>query len=136
MNHRYLAFALARITLGINFLGHGLVRLPKLEVFRNWMVKYFEGTMLPAGIVSPFATVLPFIEFALGLFLIIGMFTKQTLIASALLIIILLFGTCIKEAWDAAGSQMLYALFIAMLLFNLDYNAWSIDTRNNKPNTY
>ncbi|WP_295122402.1 DoxX family protein [uncultured Chitinophaga sp.] len=135
MNHRYLAFALARITLGINFLGHGLVRLPKLDAFRTGMVKDFERTFLPGPIVSAFATVLPFIEFALGLFLIIGIFTKQSLAGCAILMMILLFGTCMKEAWDSAGSQMLYALFIAFLLFNLEYNSLSIDTRK-KPSTY
>ncbi|UYQ91625.1 DoxX family protein [Chitinophaga horti] len=129
MTNRHLAYALARITLGINFLGHGLVRLPKLEGFRNWMVKLFEGTMMPPSLVAPFATILPFIEFALGMFLIIGLFTRQSLVACAVLMMILLFGTCLREAWDAAGSQMLYALYIALLLFFIEYNAMAIDTR-------
>ncbi|MCK7557018.1 DoxX family membrane protein [Chitinophaga sedimenti] len=135
MNHRYLAFALARITLGINFLVHGLVRLPKLEAFRTGMVKGFEGTMMPGALVAPFATVLPFIEFAIGLFLIIGLFTKQSLTACALLMMALLLGTGLKEDWGAAGSQMVYALYIALLLFNLDYNAIAVDTRK-KPTSY
>jgi thiosulfate dehydrogenase [quinone] large subunit len=30
-----LAFVLGRLLLGLNFLLHGLVRIPKLEVFRG-----------------------------------------------------------------------------------------------------
>ena len=47
-----LAFVLGRLLLGLNFLLHGLVRLPKLEVFRAGIVKEFAAAPLPPGLVS------------------------------------------------------------------------------------
>ena len=48
-----LAFVIARITIGINFLLHGVVRLPKMEGFASGLSKGFEGTMLPPALVEP-----------------------------------------------------------------------------------
>ena len=42
------AYTLLRITMGVNFLGHGLVRFSKLDTFRNWMTGAFQNTILPS----------------------------------------------------------------------------------------
>ena len=33
---------------------------------------------------------------------------------------VLMFGVCMKQDWNAAGQQMLYALILAILLFARD----------------
>ena len=130
------AFALLRITMGINFLGHGLVRFSKLNGFRDWMVTTFKDSLIPSFAVSIWGTVLPFVEFGIGLLLILGLFTYRASITGAIVIIILLFGSTLIENWDWAGMQMIYGLFFYFLISNTEKNSWSIDNliRNKNEN--
>ncbi|MCM0667971.1 DoxX family protein [Flavobacterium tyrosinilyticum] len=122
------SFLLLRLAIAISMFGHGLVRLPKLASFSNWMVGSFENSMLPKIIVTPFSYILPIAEFAIGLFLLLGIFTKSSLIAGAVVMLILLFGTSMIENWEAIPSQLIHIAFFALLLHFADYNSWAIDT--------
>ncbi len=121
------AFTLLRVTMGVNFLGHGLVRFSKLNEFRNWMVSTFQDSLIPSFAVTVWGSVLPFLEFGIGLLLIFGLFTYRASIAGAIVIIILLFGSTLIENWDWAGIQMIYGLFFYFLISNVEKNTWSID---------
>ena len=85
---RRLAYLLLRLTLGINILFHGAVRLPVLDAFA-------EGT------------VQPFLETAIGLLLIVGLWTRWALVAGALLIAALVFGTALRSDWETLSIQMI-----------------------------
>jgi len=128
------AFTLLRITMGVNFLGHGLVRFSKLDGFRDWMVTTFQDSLIPSFAVTAWGSVLPFLEFSIGLLLILGLFTYRASIAGAIVIIILLFGSCLIENWDWTGMQMIYALFFYFLISNVEKNSWSIDNLIRKKN--
>jgi len=120
MNNKQLAYFLARITLGINFFIHGLVRIPKLSQFAEGVLGGFEGSILPAMLVEPIAYAIPFIELILGAMILLGVFSRKALTASAILMIILITGSAFKEDWGAVGTQMLYALYIFFLIFYLE----------------
>jgi thiosulfate dehydrogenase [quinone] large subunit len=122
------SFLLLRLAIAISMFGHGLVRLPKLTTFSNWMVGSFENSMLPKIIVTPFSYILPIAEFSIGLFLLLGIFTKPSLVAGAIVMLILLFGTSMIENWEAIPSQLIHIAFFALLLHFADYNSWAIDT--------
>lgn len=122
-----LPFLLIRLAIGFSLLGHGLVRLPKLTTFSNWMVGIFDKSILPSAIVLPFSYVLPIAEFVLGLMLVLGLLTKQALVASAILMIILILGTCLIENWEALPSQLIHVLILALLLQFISANQYSID---------
>ncbi|MGE8341779.1 MAG: DoxX family protein [Flavobacterium sp.] len=122
------SFLLLRLAIAISMFGHGLVRLPKLATFSNWMVGSFENSMLPKIIVAPFSYILPIAEFSIGLFLLLGIFTKPSLVAGAVVMLILLFGTSMIENWEAIPSQLIHIAFFALLLHFADYNSWAIDT--------
>lgn len=124
------AFFVARVTMGINFLFHGIVRLPKLSGFAEGLSKGFAETLVPPSLVYPFAYGLPIVEFILGLLLLIGFKTRFAAIAGGLLIAFIMLGTCLKEDWPLVGSQLIYALFFFLLIKNLDHNALSIDSKN------
>lgn len=126
------AYALLRITMGVNLLAHGLVRFPKLNGFRDWMVDFFKDTPFPNVLVSGWANALPFVEFGIGFLLIIGAYTYKTSIAGAFLIIILLFGSCMTEQWEWAGMQLIYALIFGILISQIENNGWSINNIINK----
>lgn len=110
------AYLLVRLTIGMSMFGHGLVRIPKLTGFSEGMVANFNGSFLPALLVKPFSLALPFLEFIIGLFLIIGFKTKVTAQTGGLLMVILIFGTSMIENWSALPSQMIHASFFIVLI--------------------
>lgn len=133
LSNNQWAFFVARITIGINLLVHGLVRLPKLSKFAEGLTKEFSETLLPEILVSPFAYVLPFIELILGVLLVLGWKTKFASIAGGFLMAVLLFGMGMQEDWGGVGNLMVYAVFFFLLIKNLEFNRIAIDSkRNNK----
>jgi len=122
-----LAFVLGRLLMGVAFLAHFLVRLPKLAVFQAGMVKQFSNSMLPAALVQPFAAGLPFVEGGIGLLLIIGLLTRSALAAAMLLMTVLVFGSSLLEQWATVGTQLVYGLFLFVLILHCQYNRLCLD---------
>lgn len=122
-----LVFLLLRLSIGISMFGHGLVRLPKLNAFSQWMVGSFAKSMLPAELVRPFSMVLPFAELVIGFLLLVGLFTEPALISGAVLVLLLLFGTAMVENWEAVPSQLIHLIFFTVLLQFISSNSWSLD---------
>lgn len=120
-------FVLLRIGIAISMFGHGLVRLPKLRAFSAWMTGTFEHSLLPQVIVEPFSYILPVAEFLVGLFLLIGLFTRLAAIAGAVVMLVLLFGTTMIENWEALPSQLIHLAFFALLLQFISGNRWALD---------
>lgn len=120
-------FLLLRLGIATSMFGHGLVRLPKLNAFSEWMTTSFEKSLLPKVTVIPFSYVLPVAEFTVGLLLLIGLFTKPALIMGAVILLVLLFGTAIIENWEAIPSQLLHLAFFALLLQFIQSNSWALD---------
>lgn len=127
--NKQTAFALLRITMGINLFAHGLVRLPKIAGFRDWMMTQFQDTILPQWSVYAWGSVLPMLELLVGGLLILGIFTYRAAIAGALLIAILILGSCLAEHWEWAGGQMVYALFFYFIISNVEHNAYALDLK-------
>ena len=124
-----LGYVTFRLTLGVNFLMHGLVRvLGDWSGFANgYIVKQFQGTFLPEVAVKAFGWSLPVIEGVIGILLILGLFTKWSLVAGALTMTSLVFGMSLIQKWAVVGSQMVYAICFFALLFTLAYNHLSLD---------
>lgn len=127
MQNTAIAYLLLRLAVGLSFLGHGLVRLPKLHEFSQWMTDIFEVSMLPRALVLPFSYILPVVEFVVGLLLVLGVFTKQSLVAGAVVMLTLVFGSCLIEEWNAIPSQLIHTLFLGILLVYTSHNTYSTD---------
>lgn len=110
------AYLLSRIAIGTSMFGHGLVRLPKLDAFSNWMTGSFAKSMLPVALVTPFSYLLPVLEFTIGLLLLTGLFTRMALIGGCVVMIMLIFGSSALENWEAIPSQLIHVAFFAVLL--------------------
>ena len=122
------AFLLLRLGIGTSSFGHGLVRLPKLDKFSQGMITEFQHAMLPEPLVTAFAYALPFAELIVGLLLLLGLFTRHALVAGAIVMILLIFGTTAIEQWNNLNSQLIHLLFLAGLLpFVDEYNTWALD---------
>jgi thiosulfate dehydrogenase [quinone] large subunit len=123
-----LAYFLLRATLGVNILLHGVARLVSGPgQFTATLIHEYQATPLPHPLVVAFASTLPWAEAFLGLFLLIGLFTRIALTLGALLILLLTFGTCLLQKWQVAGDQLIYAAVYAALLAFVSGDRFSID---------
>lgn len=105
-----------RFPIALSMLGHGLVRLPKLNVFSGWMAEFMQKSYLPQPLILGFGYALPFIEIIIGLFLLAGVFQRYTLYAGLVLMALLIFGSTTIENWTAIDAQLLHAVYFAGLL--------------------
>ncbi|NES68539.1 MAG: DoxX family protein, partial [Okeania sp. SIO2D1] len=59
--------------------------------------------------------------------IIIGLQTRNAIIAGFLLMMPLMFGICLLQQWDTASSQLIYCLVFFILLAGCSLNTISID---------
>ena len=106
----------------------GITSLHNLSIWANnvtgWMAK---TTPLPEWALRPYTTALPFVECLLGLCFFLGLFTRQALIASALVIVSLDVGLMFQLKHDAVLMNTII-IFASLLGLGWEpWNRWSID---------
>ena len=123
-----VAYTILRLSFGANILLHGLSRLMNRAGFLAYLNHYFEKTpLVPAGMLPAVGTVLPWIEASLGLLLLLGLATRFSLIAGALVMTFLVIGTNLAQDWNVAGLQLIYCFIYYYLLSHREQNLISID---------
>lgn len=118
-----LAYLLLRLFTGLDFFGHGFARIftgTHLGGFAQGMVRSMTAAPLPAQLVLATGYTVPCLELAIGVLLLTGLLVRQALIAGLLLMFVLLFGISMKQDWNIASQQLLYAFVLAALLFARD----------------
>ena len=129
MNDEAIAYAVLRLVLGMNLMMHGVSRmLMGPGEFAVKLVTQCEHTTTASWSVWSFGVVLPGIEGALGLLLLIGLRTKSALVAAGTLMMVLTFGAGLVQDWTAAGTQLIYTAIISALLFLRRFNGWSVES--------
>ncbi len=124
-----IAYAAFRIAFGINMAMHGVNRfLMGVAQFAAKMGQEFSATVLPSWMVLAFGHVLPFIEFAIGILLLIGLWTRWTLLLGMAVMAVLMFGSALKGDWNILGTQLLYALVYYLLLARRADDALGVDS--------
>ena len=127
MNHREIAYALLRATMGVIFLFYGINKfISGIAAFVGNMNQQFSGK-LPAFMVMPFAYAIPFAEVIGGLLILLGLFTRVGLIITGLLVIGLTFGMVILGQAPTVAHNLQYALVNFVLLWLSDLNGYSLD---------
>jgi thiosulfate dehydrogenase (quinone) large subunit len=125
---RRLAYGLLRLVLGTNILIHGVSRMYMgVKDFAQALVPLFAKTPLPPGAVYAYATALPVAEAMIGLCVLFGFGSRYAYVLGLLLIASLTFGAALRQDWDSAGLQLIYALLYAILLASREYNLLSVD---------
>ena len=128
MNNKSLAYALLRITLGVNFAGHGLIRLLNgVGAFATSTAEHLAKSPLPHSFIFGFSYAIPFLEAILGLTLILGVFTRISLVCGAVFMMLLTIGVTSIQQWDLASQQLLYSVVFFLLLYLIEHNALALD---------
>lgn len=127
LREKEVAYAIFRVSLGVNILLHGLVRLPHPVLFANGMPPLFQGTLLPAAAAWGFGLVLPFLESAIGAALTLGWQTRWALRAGGLVMAALIAGTALRSDWHTLGIQVVYSVLYYLLHTALERNGFSLD---------
>jgi thiosulfate dehydrogenase [quinone] large subunit len=126
---RSLAYALFRVTFGVNIMMRGVVRIVLgRAAFLTYMVTQFKDVpVMPPAFLIPFATVLPYVEAVIGLLILIGFQTRTALIAGSLMIAALTFGTMLRNDFTIAWLQLTYGIAFFLLMAFRSWNRLSVD---------
>jgi len=124
-----IAYTILRLSFGANILLHGLSRiLNGRPAFLAYLTHYFEHAhLIPASSLPAFGAVLPWLETTLGLLLMLGLFSRFTLIVGALVMTALVIGTNLAQDWLVSGLQLPYCFIYYYLLIHLEQNRMSLD---------
>lgn len=124
-----LGGTLLRLGLGVLFAVAGLNKfIGGYFAFAEGMTTNFAETWLPAFVVIPFAYVLPFLEVVVGALLVVGLFTRLTLVVTGLLLIVLAFGMMLQGQASVVSANLTYVLMAAVALGMLgEGNPYSLD---------
>ena len=123
-----IAYAIFRLSFGVNICLRGFMRIVNgTDVFAADLVKQFAAAPLPPAMITPFGQVLPYIETVLGLLLILGLFTRPSLIIGALMMTALTFGTMLIMNYNLAALQLTYSIAFFILLATRGWDLISLD---------
>jgi thiosulfate dehydrogenase [quinone] large subunit len=127
-NNKSLAYALLRIAFGVNFAGHGLIRIYNgVGVFAQSTAEHLAKSPLPHTFTFGFSYALPFLEAILGLTLVLGVFTRISLVCGAVFMMVLTIGITANQQWDVASQQLVYSVVFFFLLYLIEHNALALD---------
>ncbi|HWL84750.1 MAG TPA: MauE/DoxX family redox-associated membrane protein [Polyangiaceae bacterium] len=122
-----LAHATLRLFLGVSIGTHGLARVAHTGAFADELTRQFATTWLPSFSVQAFGYVVPPAELLIGVLIALGLFLRPALVAGTLLMTALTFGTCLRQQWEVAGFQLLYALAYTWLLARAGDARFTVD---------
>ena len=125
-----MAYALFRITLGVNMFFHGFMRIiGDTGAWVEGLVATFSDSFLPEMWIRIFLYVLPWYELVLGTLLTLGLFTWWTCVGGALMMLVLLFGNTTRQDWATAGNNMHYTLYFCLLIAAHAWDSFCLDNR-------
>lgn len=125
-----MAYALFRITLGVNMFFHGFMRIiSDTGAWVDSQVALFPESFLPTLWVTAFLWVLPFFEVVFGTLLTLGLFTYWMSVTGALMMLVLIFGNTTRQAWGVAGNNMHYTVYFCVLVAAHAHNWLALDNR-------
>jgi thiosulfate dehydrogenase [quinone] large subunit len=128
IDDKSLAYALLRIAFGVNLAGHGLIRIYNgVASFAATTAEHLAKSPVPQAVTYGFSYVIPFVEAILGLTLILGVFTRISLVCGAVFMMALTVGITANQQWDVAGQQLVYSVVFFLLLYLIEHNTLALD---------
>jgi thiosulfate dehydrogenase [quinone] large subunit len=123
-----LPYALLRIALGLNICLHGIVRwAAALRSFAESLLPLFQRTPLPTWSVYSFGCLLPIVEATVGACVLVGFQTRRALIAGSVFMLVLTFGSILRQDWPTVGIQLTYSAVYSLLPAGIRFNSYDVD---------
>ncbi len=92
------------------------------------MQETFASTLLPGFLVVPYVHVLPFVELAVGILILLGLCTRWAFFVSGLLLVSLAFGMMVQQQHAIVASNLTYVLMaVAGIWLSARDNPVSVD---------
>lgn len=117
MNLKNQHYFFLRLPLAISFLGHGLVRLPKLHEFSSWMVTAMAKSVIPEFLIVPFSYFLAIAEAVVGILLLINFKPRYSIYAGLTLMALLVLGSTSIEDWGSVVAQLIHSIYLVLMLW-------------------
>lgn len=120
---------LVRLALGLLFLVAGVDKFlgPGPSGVMTKMAEEFQKTLLPGFLVRMFAYLLPFLEVALGFFLILGLYRRAALLVSGGLLLMLAFGMMLQHQYVTVASNLFYVFLTAWAIERSEFDTVNLD---------
>lgn len=123
-----LAYALLRITLGLNICMHGVVRWASgLGKFSASLMTMFQNSPMPSWTIASFGYALPILETVIGGAILVGFETRRALTTGMILMLLLMFGSSLRQDWQIVGLQLIYSVTYAILLATSRIDCYGVD---------
>ena len=87
----------------------------------------FAKTPLPPWSVYDFVYVLPILEALVGGAVLFGLETRRALLGGSILMLILMFGSALREDWPTVGIQLTYSVVYCILIAGVRFDGFGID---------
>ncbi len=128
---RSWALLFARLVLGLIFFMAGVFkvfRLGPLEHARKYFLPYAD-TFLPTWTLWATGVVIPFVELIAGALVMLGLRTREALVALGFVLVIVTFGHLLKEPLYEFHTHVIPRLVLLLLVFLLprEDDRFSID---------
>lgn len=121
------AYVLLRVTLGLNICLHGVVRWTKgFHSFAELLVPLFAKKPLPPWSVFDFGYVIPILEALVAAAVLVGPRTRRALQAGSILMLVLIFGSSLREDWSTVGIQLTYSVVYCILIAGAQFDGFEI----------
>ena len=130
MSNQVLAYTMFRLFMGLNIFMHGAVRLgSNYPKFIAWTQGVFADSWLPDWLVTLEARLIPGVEIAIGVLLILGFKTRIAVVSGFALMATLVFGMNVIQDWELVSRHVLYVIAFYLLMHNMEFNKYSLDAR-------
>jgi thiosulfate dehydrogenase (quinone) large subunit len=100
-----------------------------LTSFAGSLVPMFPKAPFSPMSVCSFGCVLPIVEALVGGWLLFGLQTGRALISSSVLMLVLTFGSAMRQDGPTVSEQLTYSLIYSLLLAGIRFNPYSVDSR-------
>src|SRR5204862_3990689 len=129
--NRALAILFARLVLGLIFFMAGVMKvfqLGPLEHARKYFLP-FSDTFLPTWSLWAVGVTIPFIELIAGALVVVGLRTRDALIALGFVLVIVTFGHLLHDALYSFSGHVIprLALLLFILCFPREDDLFSLD---------
>ena len=122
-------YTLLRLGLGFSIFFHGVQRfVAGLDRFARPEIAAFSHVAgMPQALVPLVVYAIPIVETAAGAAILLGFVTYYGLLAEGILMLVLIFGTCMQGNWAVLAMQIPYPIIIFLLLMTSRLNVVSVD---------